>query len=523
LFIPLVYGTDYETSVWPQPANFKTGGQVVSVNPPLLFHTVGGEIETLTQAYARYTSIIFPHLTDKINISTVKNVEFVTEVNVEVQDRSEAYPDINTDESYELTIPDDSKSIVISSQTIYGALLALETLSQLIIFNFEEEMYKIPNVPISIQDAPRYPHRGMLLDTSRHFQPIPELRRTIDALSYAKYNVLHWHVVDTQSFPFQSLSSPRLWEGAYSEQERYSHSDILGLIEYGRARGIRIMIEFDMPGHGASWCTGYPDICPSPNCLQPLDPSSSRTFPLIDALLGECTGYAPGAGMFPYSFIHLGGDEVDYSCWDKSPKIQKWAQSQNLSDSEAIYAYFVDWAASTARTQGRTPVQWVEVFEHFGSALDNNTIVHVWKDKTTLNTVVLAGYRALLSDEDLWYLDHLETTWELMYNNEPTSVLSPQANASLILGGESCMWGETVDASDLDNTVWPRAAAVAERLWTPLALMNVTAAEPRLETFRCLLTQRGIGAAPVTNIHARFAPKDPGSCYLQRRLISKEN
>jgi hexosaminidase len=253
LFIPLVYGTDYETSVWPQPANFKTGGQVVSVNPPLLFHTVGGEIETLTQAYARYTSIIFPHLTDKINISTVKNVEFVTEVNVEVQDRSEAYPDIDTDESYELTIPDDSKSIVISSQTIYGALLALETLSQLIIFNFEEEMYKIPNVPISIQDAPRYPHRGMLLDTSRHFQPIPELRRTIDALSYAKYNVLHWHVVDTQSFPFQSLSSPRLWEGAYSEQERYSHSDILGLIEYGRARGIRIMIEFDMPGHGASW------------------------------------------------------------------------------------------------------------------------------------------------------------------------------------------------------------------------------------------------------------------------------
>ncbi|KAJ1410596.1 putative beta-hexosaminidase [Ochromonadaceae sp. CCMP2298] len=179
-----------------------------------------------------------------------------------------------------------------------------------------------------------------------------------------------------------------------------------------------------------------------------------------------------------------------------------------------------------ARQQGRTPVQWVEVFEHFGASLDQNTVVHVWKEKSTLDGVLAAGYNALLSNEDMWYLDHLATTWDVMYANEPTDGLAPTSDPSLILGGESCMWGETVDASDLMNTVWPRAAAVAEVLWSPYEkvhslpgnAIDFASAEARLETFRCLLTQRGIGAAPVTNTQARYQPLAPGSCFAQRRM-----
>lgn len=104
-----------------------------------------------------------------------------------------------------------------------------------------------------------------------------------------------------------------------------------------------------------------------------------------------------------------------------------------------------------------------------------------------------------------------------MYNNEPTELLAPGSDLSLLLGGEACMWAETVDISDLEETVWPRAAAVAERLWTPEALMDVEAAEQRIETFRCLLMRRGVAAAPVTNREGRKAPRNPGSCYLQRR------
>jgi hexosaminidase len=134
-----------------------------------------------------------------------------------------------------------------------------------------------------------------------------------------------------------------------------------------------------------------------------------------------------------------------------------------MNNSEDIYEYFVDRVATITRGQARTPVQWVEVFEHFGSDLDKNTVIHVWKAKDTMTSVISAGYKALLSDNDLWYLDNLVITWDKMYQNEPTSLLDPTSDFSLLLGGEVCMWGETVDISDLDNTVWPRAAAVAER------------------------------------------------------------
>lgn len=165
------------------------------------------------------------------------------------------------------------------------------------------------------------------------------------------------------------------------------------------------MIEFDMPGHAASWCTGYPSICPSMECKQPLNPASNLTFPLITSLLGECTGYSPGKGIFPYQLLHLGGDEVDYGCWESSPEIQAWEKRNGFADSEATYEYFVDQAATIVRQQQRTPVQWVEVFEHFGSKLDSNTVVHVWKEKETLNEVVRSGYQALLSNQGMWYLE----------------------------------------------------------------------------------------------------------------------
>lgn len=306
--------------------------------------------------------------------------------------------------------------------------------------------------------------------------------------------------------------------GSYSKQERYEQEEIASLVEFARLRGIKVMIEFDMPGHAASWCTGYPEVCPSPKCQQPLNPASNATFPLIESLLGECTGFESGKGIFPYNMIHLGADEVDYFCWRASEEIKTWESEMGLSGPEETYKYFVDKTATIARDQGRLPVQWVEVFEHFGDTLSNDTVVHVWKDKSTLNEVVNAGYRALLSDNDLWYLDQLSVTWDMMYENEPTSVMTNlDTTASLLLGGEACMWGETVDSSDLDNTVWPRAAAIAERLWTPQELMDVDAAVDRIETFRCLLNQRGVNAAPVLNSKARNAPPKAGSCYAQRR------
>jgi len=305
-----------------------------------------------------------------------------------------------------------------------------------------------------------------------------------------------------------------LWNGAYSNDERYTQDDLRGVVEYARLRGVRVVIEFDVPGHAQSWCTGYPDICPSPSCNSPLDPSSAQTWQVLSGLLGEVTGSGPGEGLFPDNFVHLGGDEVDTSCWTNTPHVAQWLASHNMTTEDA-YMYFVEQAHNNVIAAGRAPVNWEEVFNHFGSKLDKETIVHIWLDHATLAKVVAAGYKGLLSNSDVWYLDHLDVTWQQFYLNEPYQGITDPTQQALVLGGEVCMWGETVDTSDMFNTVWPRAAAAAERLWSAQGVNDTNAALPRLEAFRCLLNRRGVPAAPTNNANARNAPPGPGACLQQ--------
>ncbi len=188
--------------------------------------------------------------------------------------------------------------------------------------------------------------------------------------------------------------------------------------------------------------------------------------------------------------------------------------------AQDTYKFFVDYAARSALAARRSPVQWVEVFDAFGAALDPATVVHVWKEKGTLFNVVEAGYRAILSNNEVLYLDHLDTPWQAFWDNEPCAGMQDAAQRALVLGGEACMWAETVDASVLESTIWPRAAAVAERLWSAAVEGERTNSSSsdvhaRLQRFRCLLLRRGVGAAPLENARAREAPRGPGSCFNQ--------
>jgi len=267
-----------------------------------------------------------------------------------------------------------------------------------------------------------------------------------------------------------------------------------------------------MPGHAESWCVGYPQLCPSPSCQSPLNPALNFTWELINGLIREASN------IFYDHFIHLGGDEVDTDCWSETPSIVTWMNENNYTNMQALQ-YFDEKAESIACNEyHKQVINWVEVFNEFNGSLNRNcTTIQVWKDKSALQQVVAYGFRGILSDSDLWYLDHLDITWSQMYLNEPYENIDEEEQQHLILGGEGCMWGETVDASDIQNTVWPRLAAIAERLWSPQYVNNTQTAEPRIEYFRCLLNQRGIGAAPVNNLLAREAPSGPGSCYDQRR------
>ena len=147
--------------------------------------------------------------------------------------------------------------------------------------------------------------------------------------------------------------------------------------------------------------------------------------------------------------------------------------------------------------------------------IDPKTIIHVWRDETFVQRATADGFRVLVSPDGPWYLDALGETWQSMYLLEPSKGITDPQQLALILGGESCMWGETVDSSVILPTIWPRAAAVAERLWSPIAVNDTVAAESRYAWFRCLLDLRGIEAGPYNNSNARSAPAGPGGCLRQ--------
>lgn len=503
--------------LWPVPSDYSNGAKTLSVMKSASFFSGPSGTAILKEAFQRYMDLAFSH-----NTAKVSTADALTGLKVSVESTDESHPQLGVNESYSLSVPEDGGSATLHAKTVWGALRGLETFSQLLVFDFESATYTLPSAPWSIEDAPRFPHRGLMIDTSRHFQTLESIRAVVDALPYAKLNVLHWHMSDSQSFPMQSKTRPNLWKGAWSSQERYLQADIADIVEYARKRGVRVMVEFDVPGHAGSWCKGYPEVCPSASCTQPLNVATNTTFELIEDLLGEMTGKRssepgnPSPGLFKDNFIHLGGDEVNTDCWTKTPSVADWLKKQGMSADDG-YAYFVKRVAEIAIAQGHHPVQWSEVYDHFKTKLAKETIVHIWKGVTNVTEVVADGYKVLLNvgyNSKSWYFNNLNIKWDAVYSNEPCDGV-PDDLCPMILGGHGEMWGENVDMSDIEQTVWPRLSSIAERLWSPRKYTDATDALHRIEAFRCLLNRRGVRAAPVTNADARSAPSGPGSCYKQ--------
>ncbi|KAK3005804.1 hypothetical protein RJ639_016270 [Escallonia herrerae] len=210
-------------------------------------------------------------------------------------------------------------------------------------------------------------------------------------------------------------------------------------------------------------------------------------------------------------------------------------QEHNMTAKDA-YQYFVLRAQEIAISKDWTPVNWEETFNTFATKLNPRTVVHNWLASDLISIysfessnqrlgpgvcpkAVAEGFRCIYSNQGVWYLDHIDVPWDSFNNAEPLEGINDASEQELVLGGEVCMWSEVIDTSNVQQTIWPRAAAAAERLWSTrgsISSGNTTAtALPRLQYFRCLLTRRGVQAAPVTNKYARSVPNGPGSCYEQ--------
>jgi len=521
LLVALACATTSQLNVWPLPHTVtQTKGTPSSLSPDFQFVTES-KSQVLARAFKRYNELVFLRPLS----ATVDVKDAIKTLVVTVGTDDETLVNL-VDESYLLTI--QGSQAAINADSIWGAMRALETFSQLVHYSTEANVYQVPASPLTIQDVPRFPYRGILMDTSRHYQPVRMLKQLLNSMEVAKFNVLHWHIVDAQSFPLQSKAFPKLWNGAYSEDERYTQEDVADLISYAKDRGIRVIPEFDGPGHAYAWGIGYPEVLPAnyttaKGCLNkcppeygnpcdvPLDPSKKATYDLVQGLYNELLAGAAGKGVFPDTYFHLGGDEVNQECWADSTEIKDWMKTMNFTTLDDTYMYFVNKAHDFTFANKRTPINWEEVWLHFGTRLDKRAIIHIWLHYETMSDVAKAGYHSILSKG--FYLDALSTNWTTYYNTEPLQWLDKQYEQSL-LGGVACMWGETVDASDVLSTIWPRAGAIAERLWSPQSVSDVTAAEPRYASFRCLLNERGIGAAP-SKLTGREAPTEPGSCKRQ--------
>ncbi|WCJ38929.1 beta-hexosaminidase 3 [Euphorbia peplus] len=501
-------------NIWPMPTSVTNGHNRLYLSPDFGLITEGSNFTDaasgiLKDAFARMLDVIKIGHVVHTNISALPQSRLLKALRVHILSSNQQLQH-GIDESYKLLVPapENPNSAYLEAQTVYGALHGLQTLSQICYFNFRSSVVEVLMVPWTITDQPRFPFRGLLIDTSRHYQPLQMIKKVIDSMAYAKLNVLHWHIVDEQSFPLEIPSFPKLWNGAYSASERYSFDDAAEIVSYAEKRGINVLAEIDVPGHARSWGVGYPSLWPSKDCQQPLDVSNEFTFKVIDGILSDFSK------IFKYRFVHLGGDEVDTSCW-RTSGVMKWLKEHHMNESEG-YQYFVLRAQKIAISHGYDIVNWEETFNNFGNKLSKRTVVHNWLGGGVAEKVVDAGLRCIVSNQDKWYLDHLDTTWQEFYMNEPLTNITDTQKQKLVIGGEVCMWGETVDASDIEQTIWPRAAAAAERLWTPIDKLakDPDQATGRLAHFRCLLNQRGVAAAPVAE-NGRSPPIAPASCYDQ--------
>ena len=434
--------------------------------------------------------------------------------------RAAPYPALGDNETYALEL--DSQGATLRAPTVWGAMRGLETMSQLVSADAAGAAARVLFVPaarVAVADAPRFAHRGLMVDTGRAFLPLPALLALLDAMAYSKLNVLHWHLSDDQAFPLASALYPRLAGAGAMQAPATSHvyqaADVRAVVAAAQARGIRVVPELDVPGHATSWFAGYPALetdCTLPAgsaFSKPMDPTLDYTYDFLAALFGEVQG------AFPDAFFHIGGDEVEMACWQNSSNVAAFMAAHGIDTFAQMQLYFEARVVAQLNATRRAVI-W-EGNSGAQNAYPPGAIVQVWKEKagnaTVLDQLAKNGFSLIYSTPD-WYTDwtydgsalgydtHVNgpSEWMFYHSVDPFagSTLTP-AQRKLVLGGEVCAWSPYTDATNIVATVFPRAAAVAERLWSAPgpAVDEPSALADRMRAHRCRLVARGIAAAPM--------------------------
>ncbi|WP_263358785.1 beta-N-acetylhexosaminidase [Acidicapsa ligni] len=399
---------------------------------------------------------------------------------------SAAVQQVGEDESYSLKVSADG--VELSAANPLGTMHGLQTFLQLV--RVTPRGFTVPVV--TIEDKPRFPWRGLMTDAGRHFIPVPVIERDLDGMEAVKMNVFHWHLSEDQGFRVESKVFPLLQQKG-SDGMYYTQEEIRHVIEYARDRGIRVVPEFDMPGHAGAWFVGYPDLASGKGpyhierhwgIFDPaMDPTRESTYQFLNLLIGEMTA------LFPDAYFHVGGDECNGKEWDRNPRIQEFMKAHQLKDNAALQAYFSGRVQKLVAAHHKIMEGWDEVLQ---PETPKDVVIQSWRGRESLLEAAKRGYRGLLSNG--YYID-LNEAAEKHYLVDPlegiADKLTPEQAAS-VLGGEATIWSEFVTPETIDSRIWPRTAAIAERLWSPQNVRDVDSMYERMAVISQKLQYYGL-------------------------------
>ncbi|KAK5986093.1 Beta-hexosaminidase subunit beta [Trichostrongylus colubriformis] len=326
-----MYVKNFSGGVWPLPWKIHYDDTNHTINPGE-FHFISkvGSCDVIDKAIERYQKLTFP-LYDPATYSdspatlTSLTIEVKTECNTKV-------PQLSMDETYSLSIDKEKDEALLSANEVWGALRGLETFSQLV-FQPVRNKYRVRTA--SVKDGPRFPHRGTLIDTGRHYLSLSMILQHLDVMSQNKMNVLHWHIVDSEAFPYTSEKFPNMsLLGAYTRAHIYSIDDIRKIIDYARLRGIRVVPEFDTPDLLSHCYNTKGEINQLPNII---DPTLPANFEFLSEFFDEALS------LFGDKFMHFGGDEVEsdmQQCWENNPEVKKRMKDMGCANTNCLLNYY---------------------------------------------------------------------------------------------------------------------------------------------------------------------------------------
>jgi hexosaminidase len=463
----------FALALMPAPAHLSMGQGELPINQDFSISLSANPDPRTSAAAAR----LLTHLSKRTGMPFLPNPQQPKLV-IECAAAGQPVQALNEDESYKLTIT--SQQAILSAPNPLGVIRGLATFEQLVAPS--SSGFAVP--ALTIDDAPRFPWRGLHIDVSRHWIPVDVVKRNLEAMAAVKLNVFHWHLSDNQGFRIESKRYPKL-QSMGSDNLFYTQAEVTDVIAFARDRGIRVVPEFDVPGHSTAWLVGYPELAAAKGPFEigrtwgifdpVMDPTADYTYDFLDNFIGEM------AALFPDAYFHIGGDEVNGREWDESPRIMEFKRAHGmlaktgapskkdlqLSD-EKLQAYFNQRILEIVKKHGKKMMGWDEIL---APDLPKDIVIQSWRGQQSLADAVQQGFQGILSSG--YYLDHMDSS-AVHYAVDPLIDpktkqplnLTPEQSAR-ILGGEVCMWSEYVTAENMDSRIWPRTAAVAERFWSP--------------------------------------------------------